>query len=144
MLFHRRDRTSTTIQLSHGRRIQGFFLSLSLSKPTLTGSLCLFLALTRCKCTISMFFTNRPAWEAVKLVLLLLIQMLINHIFFSSSSDLVKRVLSIGFQPSAVRKQAVISSVVEKVKRHKLDTDSVEAKSKYCGLSTLWKQLCLS
>lgn len=47
---------------------------------------------------------------------------------YQSASDTVKRVLSIKFRGKEEIRQAKIDSLTEKVKRHKLDTNSVEYK----------------
>lgn len=47
---------------------------------------------------------------------------------YQTASDHVKRIVSLKFQPSSVRKQAMKDSMIQKVKRHVLDTKSVECK----------------
>lgn len=47
---------------------------------------------------------------------------------YKTANDLVKRVLSLRYQPAQARKQSYVDTVVAKVRRHRLDVKSVEAK----------------
>lgn len=61
--------------------------------------------------------------------------------FAYSANDLVKRVLSLKFQPSAAIKQAKITAMTQKVKRHAYDTNSVEVKSTHCSFIALLRKI---
>ncbi|KAK3914834.1 28S ribosomal protein S15, mitochondrial [Frankliniella fusca] len=47
---------------------------------------------------------------------------------YQTASDYVKRVVSLKFQKTSERKQALFDAMIQRVKRHKLDTKSVECK----------------